>query len=86
MAFRVFWAPSAELRLAKVAAISMDRDAIAAAAKEFDRVLISTPNSFGESREENFRVGFIHPLGIYFEVMADVETVIVHDVWRTVRK
>jgi hypothetical protein len=27
-------------------------------------------------------VGFVHPLGVQFEVMDDVQTVIVHDVWR----
>ena len=32
------------------------------------------------------RVGFVFPLGVQFEVMDDVRTVIVHDVWRIDRK
>jgi hypothetical protein len=32
------------------------------------------------------RIGFVEPPGIQFEVMDDVRTVIVHDVWRIDRK
>lgn len=86
MSFRVFWTPSAEERLERIAVAATDRQAIAAAAREIDRMLIGSPNSFGESREENLRVGFMDPLGIHFEVMNEIQTVIVHDVWRPVRK
>jgi hypothetical protein len=37
----------------------------------------------GESRVDNVRIAFIQPLAIQFEVLDDVSTVIVYEVWRT---
>jgi hypothetical protein len=48
--------------------------------------LIAVPNEFGESRYELIRIGFAFPFGVQFEVMDDVRTVIVHDVWRIDQK
>ncbi len=31
---------------------------------------------------DTVRVGFVRPLGVQFEVLDDVRTVIVYDVWR----
>lgn len=83
MAYRVFWTPYAEDQLSQLAAVSTDARQLAEAAREIDRRLISSPTAVGESRDHNFRVGFISPLAVHFEVMRDVQTVIVHYVWRT---
>jgi hypothetical protein len=42
--------------------------------------------SFGESRYDKMRIGFLNPLGVDFEVMDDLRTVVVHDVWRITRR
>jgi hypothetical protein len=47
---------------------------------------MTDPTAFGESRYDTIRVGFAYPLGVQFEVMDDVRTAIVHDVWRIDRK
>jgi plasmid stabilization system protein ParE len=86
MTYRVFWAPYAESRLERILESASDTGAVAAAAREIDRHLAADPNAFGESRYDTVRVGFAHPLGVQFEVMDDVRTVIVFDVWRIDRK
>ncbi len=63
-----------------------DAAVLASAARQIDRHLLAAPTSFGESRYDTIRIGFVYPLGIQFEVMDDVRTVIVHDVWRIDRK
>jgi hypothetical protein len=47
---------------------------------------VTIPNKFGESRYDTVRIGFVSPLGVQFEVMQDVRTVVVYDVWRIDRK
>ena len=86
MTFRVFWTPFAEGRFDEILAIANDRAVLAEAAREIDRRFIVAPKKVGESRDGDMRVGFVDPLGVQFEVMQDVKTVIVHDVWRTDRK
>jgi len=82
MAYRVLWSPNAEQELEKLALISPQPELLASAAREIDKSLIHSPQSFGESRFDSVRVGFVRPLGIQFEVLDDVRTVIVYDVWR----
>lgn len=53
------------------------------AVRKIDSTLATSPQDFGESRYDPMRVGFEHPFGIEFEVMNDVRTVVVHDIWRT---
>jgi hypothetical protein len=43
---------------------------------------LAAPLAFGESRFEGVRIGFVFPLGVHFEVLDDVQTVIVYDVGR----
>jgi hypothetical protein len=38
--------------------------------------------AFGESRFDSVRVGYELPLGVQYEVLGDVRTVVVYDVWR----
>ena len=86
MNYRVFWSPHAEQRLEGILQNASDSTTVAAAARQIDRYLVSSPKSFGESRYDTVRVGFVLPLGIQYEVMDDVRTVIVYDVWRVGRK
>jgi hypothetical protein len=82
MSFRVFWSPSAEIGLERLVESSPDPQLLAAAARQLDQELMTAPESVGESRYDSIRVAFSFPIGVQFEVMADVRTVIVHSVWR----
>ncbi|MEX2172453.1 MAG: hypothetical protein WD851_24240 [Pirellulales bacterium] len=86
MKYRVLWSPQAEERLESLLKTADDPQALVDAGREVDRLLLNDPNAFGESRYDTVRVGFAHPLGILFEVMDDVRTVIVFDLWRIDRK
>jgi hypothetical protein len=86
MPFRVLWTPDAEIKLEQLIKASPEPGRIAAAVRQIDRFLVDTPVDFGESRYETIRVGFVIPLGVQFEVMDDVQTVIVHHVWRVAKK
>ena len=86
MMYRVFWSPHAEQRLEHILQNALDSGAIATAARQIDQHLIAAPMTFGESRYDTVRVGFALPLGVQFEVLDDVRTVIVYDVWRIDRK
>jgi hypothetical protein len=80
--FRVFWSPHAETQLTQILAGASDADLVAAAARDIDQRLLADPTAFGESRYDTVRVGFVRPLGVQFDVMHEVRTVIVYDVWR----
>lgn len=82
MTYRVLWAPNAEQRLEAMLRESPSQAHIATAARQIDRQLIADPLHFGESRFEAVRIGFVRPLGVQFEVLEDVRTVVVYDVWR----
>ena len=86
MNFRVFWSPYAEERLENILLNTLDAAIIAAAAKQIDRFLSAAPQEFGESRYDTIRISFVPPLGVQFEVLDDVQTVIVYDVWRIDRR
>lgn len=86
MQYRVLWTPEAEEKLERLLKIASDPSGVAAAAREIDQHLTAAPNEFGESRYDAMRVGYVFPLGVQFEVMEDVRTVIVHDVWRIDRR
>lgn len=82
MKHRVFWSPRAEQRLEEIAIVAADPTAVVAAARAIDKRLVHDPRNLGESREENTRIAFQGTLGIHFEVLDDVQTAIVLDVWR----
>jgi len=86
MTYRVFWSPHAEQRLEQILQNAPDSAVVAAAARQIDQHLVAAPKTFGESRYDTVRVGFARPLGVQFEVLDDVHTVIVYDVWRIDRK
>jgi hypothetical protein len=86
MQHRVLWAPYAEDMLERLLQAASEPPLLAMAARQIDQCLMTDPRSFGESRYDMIRIGFMYPLGVQFEVMDDVRTVIVHDVWRIDRK
>jgi hypothetical protein len=86
MRYRVLWAPNAEEKIEAFLQADTQPAILAAASRQVDQYLMTAPKSFGESRYDTIRIGFAFPLGVQFEVMDDVETVIVHDVWRIDRK
>jgi hypothetical protein len=79
---RVFWSPHAEERLEEILQDPTSQIQCAAAARDIDLFLSSDPIGFGESRYDTVRIGFVRPLGVQYEVLEDVHTVIVYDVWR----
>jgi hypothetical protein len=79
---RVFWSPHAEQRLAEILLEPTSQKQCADAARNIDLYLSSDPIGFGESRYDTVRIGFVRPLGIQYELLEDVRTVIVYDVWR----
>jgi plasmid stabilization system protein ParE len=81
MSYRVFWEPHAELQLEKILGATADQAKIVAAARTIDRQLATAPLEFGESRFDTVRITFERPLGVLYDVLADVETVIVYEVW-----
>jgi hypothetical protein len=83
MNYRVFWAPKADEQLDAILHAAVDRKQIAAASRAIDIWLATDPTDLGESRVDNVRVAFNHPLGLEFEVLEGVKTVIVYEVWRT---
>jgi hypothetical protein len=83
MAYRVFWTPDAEGHFKDLHAAAAEPLRLVQAASVIDRQLYTDPVEFGESRIENVRIGFEHPLAVHFEVLDDVHTVIVFKVWMT---
>jgi hypothetical protein len=83
MSYRVFWAPHADEQLDAILRVAVDQPQIAAAARAIDTRLVTNPSDLGESRHEKVRIAFVRPLGVEFEVLEDVKTVIVYEVWRT---
>ena len=86
MSYRVFWAPHAEQQLDAILRDQAVQSRVAAAARHIDLSLANNPASFGESRHDTVRIAVELPLGVHFEVLEDVRTVIVYDVWRTDRR
>ena len=72
--------------LDRILEASTDFHVVGSAAKKLDRRLVRNPYTVGESRDGDTRVGFVRPLGVQFEVMDDVATVVVFGVWRTDRR
>jgi hypothetical protein len=82
MQYRVLWSPYAEERLERLLQESTEPFAslVAGAVREIDALLLDSPIEFDESRYDNLRIDFINPLGVDFEVIDDLRTVVVHDV------
>jgi hypothetical protein len=78
----VFWEPEADETLqALIRADDVD-GRVVRAVREIDFWLARGPVDFGESRYDTVRVGFVAPIAVQFDVLADPPTVIVLDIWR----
>ena len=78
----VFWEPEADETLqALIRADDVD-GRVVRAVREIDFWLARGALDFGESRYDTVRVGFVAPIAVQFDVLADPPTVIVLDIWR----
>jgi hypothetical protein len=78
----VFWEPEADETLqALIRADDVD-GRVVRAVREIDFWLARGPLDFGESRYDTVRAGFVAPIAVQFDVLADPPTVIVLDIWR----
>ncbi len=78
----VVWKPAAEQELASIWNESSDRADVTAAANAIDRLLRTSPQDQGESRNGITRIMFVHPLGVIFDVQQQDRLVSVLRVWR----
>lgn len=81
----VSWSPEADETLQSLIRDDGADGGVVRAAREIDFWLARRPLEFGESRYDTVRVGFVAPLAIQFDVLADPPTVIVLDIWRVNR-
>jgi hypothetical protein len=88
MMFQVVWVEASLDELAEIwtRADSTVRHAITVAADAVDRELSTNPYSKGESREDQERIFFVHPLGIEFSIDAQHSIIRVQRVWNIRRK
>jgi len=82
MKYFVFWAPEADERLRSLVRDDDSDGRIVRAVREIDFWLARGALDFGESRYDTVRVGFVSPIAVQFDVLADPPTVIVLDIWR----
>ena len=83
MKFTVLYKPSAEDELARIWTSAPDRNDVAVAADEIDRLLKQNPQTLGESRSGEVRVLLVPPLGVHFQVSEPDRHVWVLEVWRS---
>ena len=86
MRWRVFWSPDAQVRLEQIIEGASDRARLELAAHLIDWYLARYPLDLGESRDDGVRIAYEYPLGIQYEVLQDVDTVIVYDIWSIDKK
>jgi hypothetical protein len=82
MKYRVFWDPYAEGQLKQIIQDSAIHPQIVAAVRSINTQRTLDPCDLGESRFDEIRIAFVSPLALLFEVLQDVKTVIVCEVWR----
>jgi plasmid stabilization system protein ParE len=82
VSYEVVWNEDAEEELAAIWNAAVDRDRVTAATDEIDRRLKRDAASLGESREDNFRVFVLEPIGVEFEVFDAPPRALVVRVWR----
>jgi hypothetical protein len=80
--YLVDWKRQALDELADLWNRAADPDRITEAANDIDRLLERDPFAVGESREGAFRVLFVEPLGVTYEVRSASRQVIVARAWR----
>jgi len=80
--YTVIRKPAAEAELAEMWLNAANRDVVAAAANEIDRLLGTNPAEQGESRSGATRVTFVYPVGVFFDVQEEDRIVSVLRLWR----
>jgi hypothetical protein len=81
MKYSVACTPAADGELAAVWITAEDRSVITSAAREIDRALADAPLSHGESRDHDWRIIFVAPLGARYVVRSDDRTVTIVQFW-----
>jgi hypothetical protein len=82
MTYAVGWRKSAENDLAQIWSDAPDRGRITASADRIEDMIAHDPLSFGESRGDHTRIGFVAPLAVLFDVDTVNRRVTVWDIWR----
>jgi hypothetical protein len=82
MMYTVTWIPSALGELANLWNNALDRRNVADAANRIDSILRLNPYAHSESRDEDFRILFVPPLAVLFDVNDADRLVTVRAVWR----
>jgi hypothetical protein len=80
MSYSVRWRDVAERSLLFLLLRAVDKPALWAVARSVDEMLQSDPRDAGESREGNFRILFVRPLCVFFQVDDASRTVVIEQV------
>jgi hypothetical protein len=80
--YSVDWKQEALEELADIWNHARDPDQVTEASNEIDRFLERDPFAVGESREGAYRVLFVEPLGVTYEIRSAAHEVIVARAWR----
>ena len=83
MKFTVLWSPTAEAELARLWNTASDRAAVTAAANQIDELLRNSAEDQGESRAGAWRILFVDPLVVCFDVKRLDQTVLVWAIGRS---
>jgi plasmid stabilization system protein ParE len=87
MKYRLFWSPEADQEIERIVnSESRMKHLLGEAIRSINKQLISDPLNFGESRPDGVRIGFKQPLAFFYEVLEDVQSVILLAIWRTDRR
>jgi plasmid stabilization system protein ParE len=81
MNYTLVWAPNAERQLTELWLNAVDRAAVQRASDQIDKTLRTSPRDKGESREGEFRMLLMKPLGVKFRVIEADRIVRVVRVW-----
>jgi plasmid stabilization system protein ParE len=82
MSYTVIWKETAEEMLAEIWMAASDRQSVTNAANTIDSLLKRDPQQQGESRGNSFRVMFVAPLAVHYEVQELDQIVQVLRVWQ----
>jgi plasmid stabilization system protein ParE len=82
MKYTVVWDPPAESDLATIWTTAADRNAVAAAADQIDRLLARNPSGVGKSRSDQSWLLIVEPLAVLYDISDQDCLVLVWAVWR----
>lgn len=83
MNYEVRWRDLAEQSLLFLLLRAVNKPALWAVARSVDELLRVNPIEEGESREDNFRILFLRPLCVFYQVDEASRTVVIEDVGLT---